>query len=92
MSELCLLIPKIDEDWKRKTNLMRSRNECLIDKVFKKLQIKNQQKNSLDKKAPELGTLEWLISGLMLNPLLISRLNMACSHMNLIFRFINRSD
>ena len=28
---------------------------------------------------PELGTLEWWISGLMLDPLLISRLNNACS-------------
>ena len=30
---------------------------------------------------PELGTLEWWISGLMLDPLffLISRLNIACS-------------
>ena len=37
----------------------------------------------LTDKAPELGTLEWWISGLMLNPLffLISRINIACSHL-----------
>ena len=41
----------------------------------------------------ELGTLEWWISGLMLNPLffLISRLNIACSPLILISRLIIRS-
>ena len=42
---------------------------------------------------PELKTLEWWISGLMLNPLffLISRINIACSSLILISRLIIRS-
>ena len=41
----------------------------------------------------ELGTFEWWISGLMLNPLffLISRLNIACSPLVINPRIINRT-